>query len=79
MRGIVARPACPLPLNPPAACSARAGLVESARQRGPRQFVAGVASGTRELVANVVFAFSNAATKASGAARKFIVVLGLDR
>lgn len=59
--------------------AAPAGLVESARQRGPSQFVAGLVSGTRGLFANVVFGVSNAATKGSGAARKFIVVLGLDR
>ncbi len=53
--------------------------MESARQRGPRQFLAGLVSGTQGLFANVVFAFSNAATKGSGAARKFIAVLGLDR
>jgi len=36
-------------------------------------------SGTRGLLQNVIFAVSNAATKASGAARKAIVVWGLDR
>lgn len=56
-----------------------AGLVESARQRGPRQFLLGLLYGTRGLLQNVIFAVSNAATKASGAARKAIVVWGLDR
>lgn len=55
-----------------------AGLVESARQRGPRQFLLGVLYGTRGLLQNLVFAVSNAATKASGAARKAIVVWGFD-
>ena len=59
--------------------SPAAGLVESARQRGPRQFLLGVAGGTQGLFQNVVFAVSNAATKASAAARKAIVVMGLDR
>ncbi|PSC70464.1 Methionine gamma-lyase isoform A [Micractinium conductrix] len=59
--------------------SPAAGLVESARQRGPRQFLWGVASGTRGLFQNVVFALSNAATKGSTAARKAITAMGLDR
>ena len=54
------------------------GLVESARQRGPSQFLWGLASGTRGLFQNVVFAFSNAASKGSAAARKAITVLGLE-
>jgi hypothetical protein len=56
-----------------------AGLVESARARGPRQFVAGVLRGGQGLAVNVVFAAANAATKAAGAARKAIVVWGLER
>eukprot|EP00887_Chlorella_sp_A99_P007395 scaffold2.g7395.t1 len=55
-----------------------AGLVESARQRGPAQFFWGLASGTQGLFQNVVFAFSNAASKGSAAARKAITVLGLE-
>ncbi len=55
------------------------GLVASARDRGPKAFLVGVGRGTRGLLQNVVFAVSNAATKAAGAARKAIVVWGLDR
>ena len=55
------------------------GLVQSARALGPRQFLVGVLRGTRGLLMSVVFAASNAATKAAGAARKAIVVWGLDR
>ena len=55
------------------------GLLESARSLGPRQFLLGVLRGTTGLLQNVVFAVSNAATKAAGAARKAIVVWGLDR
>ncbi len=55
------------------------GLLASARALGPRQFLLGVLRGTQGLLLNVVFAISNATTKAAGAARKAIVVWGLDR
>ncbi len=55
------------------------GLLASARALGPRQFLLGVIRGTQGLLLNVVFAISNATTKAAGAARKAIVVWGLDR
>lgn len=55
------------------------GLLASARALGPRQFLLGVIRGTQGLLLNIVFAISNATTKASGAARKAIVVWGLDR
>jgi hypothetical protein len=50
--------------------SPAAGLVQSARGRGPRHLFAGVWSGTAALLRNVIFALSNATAKASGAARK---------
>jgi len=55
------------------------GLLASARALGPRQFLLGVIRGTQGLLLNVIFAISNATTKAAGAARKAIVVWGLDR
>lgn len=59
--------------------SPAAGLVESARSRGPQPFAAGVVSGTQSLLSNLVFAFSNATAKMSGAARKGLLVLGVNR
>ena len=58
--------------------SPAAGLVESARKRGIQQFLTGFVTGTKGLFENVVFALSNAAAKGAGAARKAIVVLGLE-
>ena len=50
--------------------SPAAGLVASARGRGPLRFAMGLVDGFRGLLAHVVFAISNAAAKWSGAARK---------
>ncbi|GAQ80498.1 Vacuolar protein sorting-associated protein [Klebsormidium nitens] len=47
--------------------------------QNPGQFTAGVAEGTRSLLSNTVFAFSNAATRLSGAARKGVQTWALDR
>ena len=50
--------------------SPAAGLVASARGRGPLRLAMGLVDGFRGLLAHVVFAISNAAAKWSGAARK---------
>jgi hypothetical protein len=50
--------------------SPAAGLVASARGRGPLRFATGLADGVRGLLAHVVFAVSNASAKWSGAMRK---------
>jgi Vacuolar-sorting-associated 13 protein C-terminal len=55
-----------------------AGLVQSARGGGLAQFTAGLSSGTRALLSNIVFAFSNATAKMSGAIRKGLLVMGLE-
>jgi hypothetical protein len=56
-----------------------AGLMETVRRkRGPGEVVMGLVAGTEALFRNVVFALSNAAAKGAGAARKAIVVLGLE-
>lgn len=52
-----------------------AGLVESAREWGPRAFLLALQQGTTQLLANVVFAFSNATTKASRAAHRALVAV----
>jgi len=55
------------------------GLMETVRRkRGPGEVVMGLVAGTEALFRNVVFALSNAAAKGAGAARKAIVVLGLE-
>ena len=56
-----------------------AGLLDSARHLGPKRFLAGILLGTQGLLQNFVFAISNAATKASSAARKAMLVWGLDQ
>lgn len=55
------------------------GLIESARNFGPKEFVFGLVSGTKGMMQNFVFAASNATTKASSAAHKAIVLWGFDR
>jgi len=50
--------------------SPAAGLVASARGRGPLRFATGLVDGVRGLLAHVVFAVSNASAKWSGAMRK---------
>jgi hypothetical protein len=47
-----------------------AGLRDSARGRAPQRLAAGIALGLRGLVSNIVYGFSNATAKMSGAARK---------
>lgn len=54
-----------------------AGLVESARGQGPQRIAAGFAGGLQSLVSNTIFAFSSAAAKASGSARKVSVITHL--
>ncbi|KAG6546751.1 hypothetical protein Mapa_011940 [Marchantia paleacea] len=46
--------------------------------QSPTELVRGVAHGTRSLVTNTVFAFSNAATRFSRAARKGVTVFAMD-
>jgi hypothetical protein len=48
------------------------GLVQSCRTFSPTDFVLGCVQGTKGLLQNVLFAVSNATTKASSAARKTI-------
>lgn len=55
------------------------GLIESARTFGPREFIFGFISGTKGLLQNVLFAASNATTKASSAAHKAILLWGFGR
>ena len=50
--------------------SPASGLVEGARRGAPERIAAGVVDGTRSLVTNTVYAFSNATAKMSGTARK---------
>lgn len=59
--------------------SPAAGLVESARSRGPAQLLLGLAEGPRAAAAHFAFALSNAAGKTTAAARKAMSALGLDR
>ena len=47
-----------------------AGLVESAQGKGPRRIAEGFIEGLHGLIANTVYAFSNATVKASNSARK---------
>ncbi len=50
--------------------SPASGLVEGARRGAPERIAAGVVDGTRSLITNTVYAFSNATAKMSGTARK---------
>lgn len=50
----------------------------SLAQRRPQAVVQGMAAGTASLLANTVFAFSNAASKMTGAAAKGVAALALD-
>ncbi|KAL2613042.1 hypothetical protein R1flu_024734 [Riccia fluitans] len=50
----------------------------SATIQSPTELVRGLAHGTRSLVTNTVFAFSNAATRFSRAARKGVTVFAMD-
>ena len=50
--------------------SPASGLVEGARRGAPERIAAGMLDGTRGLITNTVYAFSNATAKMSGAARK---------
>lgn len=50
--------------------SPASGLVEGARRGAPERIAAGMLAGTRGLIANTVYAFSNATAKMSGTARK---------
>lgn len=50
--------------------SPAAGLVEGARGRAPERFAASIYVGLRGLLSNIVYGFSNATAKMSGAARK---------
>eukprot|EP00884_Botryococcus_braunii_P001070 jgi/Botrbrau1/10964/Bobra.0383s0018.1 len=54
------------------------GLVESARGQGPLRFAEGILHGMLGLLSNSIFAVSNAMAKLLSAARKGLVVLGLD-
>ena len=47
-----------------------AGLVESAQGKGPQRIAVGFVEGFHSLIANIVYAFSNATVKASTSARK---------
>ena len=49
-----------------------AGFVQSCKSLSPTEFVLGCVQGTKGLLQNVLFAVSNATTKASSAARKTI-------
>ena len=50
--------------------SPASGLVEGARRGAPERIAAGMLDGTRGLITNTVYAFSNATAKMSGTARK---------
>jgi len=50
--------------------SPASGLVEGARRGAPERIAAGMLEGTRGLLTNTVYAFSNATAKISGTARK---------
>lgn len=46
--------------------------------QNPKEFTRGVAKGTASLLSNTIFAFSNAASRMSGAAAKGVAALALD-
>lgn len=54
--------------------SPASGLVEGARSGAPERIAAGMLDGTRGLITNTVYAFSNATAKMTGTARKVCAV-----
>ncbi len=54
--------------------SPASGLVEGARRGAPERIAAGMLDGTRSLITNTIYAFSNATAKMSSTARKVRVM-----